>query len=341
MIENFDHLVERCNAKRRKRMTRISLWISGTILILVAITALAMQWAIDSKVPTVKKQVSHPVKIQSNVVPAAPKAVTIVPSESASVISPELTPITPESCIPLKDTSKTRAFVVQLTSSKSFDEVNASRRRIPEKYHSSLAIYYINEFYTLRYIDIYNHESLPQMVQYFHTIGFPSTTAYKYNPERIAITAPVNTISQALTPTKSIPAAKDIPVPIVPPTSQPQSVVAKSTVSSNRLFSVETSARNTTQDFISAYNANPRYEIGLKIAQNFYAQNNYLDAAIWAKKANQLNREGEEAWLLYAKSYYAQGRKIDAIGILELYLNYKDSKAASELVRTWKSTPAN
>jgi len=59
---------------------------------------------------------------------------------------------------------------------------------------------------------------------------------------------------------------------------------------------------------------------------------------VWAKKANQINREGEEAWLLYAKSYYAQGQKSEAMGVLELYMNYKDSKNATQLYNTWKTT---
>ena len=69
-----------------------------------------------------------------------------------------------------------------------------------------------------------------------------------------------------------------------------------------------------------------------------YAKNRFSDAAVWAKKANQLNREAEEAWLLSAKAYYAQGRKKEAIGVLELYLNYKESRAATELLRTWKNS---
>lgn len=110
---------------------------------------------------------------------------------------------------------------------------------------------------------------------------------------------------------------------------------------SSRFFEVNTEPKSSPADPISAYNANPKYETALAVARDFYTQKEFSEAAVWAKKANQMNRESEEAWLLYAKSYHAQGRKNEAIGVLELFLNYKDSKAASELLRTWKQTPSN
>lgn len=87
---------------------------------------------------------------------------------------------------------------------------------------------------------------------------------------------------------------------------------------------------------MEAYQASPRYETALAVAREHYAQDNFAEAVIWAKKANQHNREAEEAWLLTARAYHAQGRKSEAIGVLELYLNYKESKAAIELLKTWK-----
>jgi len=316
MIDNFDQLVERCTAKRRKRMIRISLWISGTILILIAITAATIQYSADSNIPAVSKPIPHPLTSDTT------------PSPGALAI--------PKSSLPPQDFSKNRAYVVQLTSSKSFDDVNATRRRLPERYRSSLAIYYINGFYTLRYIDIYDRESIPQVVAYFHAAGFPSATVYEYNPDRIAISSAVKP-SRASTKTKPIsaPVLQDVPVPITLPPLPVQSAVAK-TIPANRLLSVQSSIKNTTQDFINLYNANPKYETALAVARSFYIKENFVNAAFWAKKANQMNREGEEAWLLYAKSTYTQGHTKEAIAILELYLNYKDSKAAAELIKTWR-----
>jgi len=315
MIDNFDQLVERCNAKRRKYMIRISLWISGAVLIAVAITAMLMQWQSE---PNLSKA-SEPI---------SPMICTETTKSEDSNARQTLS-------LPAQDFSKNRAFVVQLTSSKSFDDVNATRYRLPERYRSSLAIYYINGFYTLRYIDIYDRESIPQIVAYFHAAGFPSATVYEYNPDRIAISSAVKP-SSASAKTKPVSApVQDVPVTITLPPLPAQSAVAK-TIPANRLLSVHSSIKNTTQDFINLYNTNPKYETALAVARSFYTKENFVNAAFWAKKANQINREGEEAWLLYAKSTYAQGHTADAIAILELYLNYKDSKAATELIKTWR-----
>jgi len=314
MIDNFDQLVERCNAKRRKYRIRIALWISGALLAIVAITAMLMQWQSEPNLPKASGAISP-----------------VVCTETAKPADQNTQPAL---SLPPQDFSKNRAYVVQLTSSKSFDDVNATRRRLPERYRSSLAIYYINGFYTLRYIDIYDRESIPQIVAYFHAAGFPSATVYEYNPDRIAISSAVKS-SSASAKTKPVSAVQDVPVPITMPPLPVQSAVAK-TVSVNRVLSVQPPIKNTTQDFINLYNTNPKYETALAVARSFYTKENFVNAASWAKKANQINREGEEAWLLYAKSTYAQGHTADAIAILELYLNYKDSKAATELIKTWR-----
>jgi len=315
MIDNFDQLVERCTAKRRKFMIRISLWISGAVLIAVAITAILIQWLNEPNLPKASEPISPP------------KCTETTKSEDSNRRS---------SSLPPQDFSKNRAYVVQLASSKSFDEVNATRRRLPERYRSSLAIYYINGFYALRYIDIYDRESIPKILAYFHAEGFPSATVYEYNPDRIAITSAIKP-SRASSTAKpeSSPPSNDVPIPITLPSLPAQSAVVK-TVPASRLLNVQSSFKNTTQDFINQYNTNPKYETALAVARSFYTKENFVNAAFWAKKANQINREGEEAWLLYAKSTYAQGHTADAIAILELYLNYKDSKAATELIKTWR-----
>ena len=320
MINNFDNLVARCTAMRRRRMIRFSLIITGILLALIALVALYVQWSILSQV---QKPAQKPSVTKLQPVSATPTSVapTAVQQQNISY------------SLPMQDSTKTRAFVIQLTSSKSYADVNATRHRLPSKYLPSLAIYAINGFYTLRYIDIYDRASLPHAIEYFKSLGFSTPTAYKYNPERVAISD--NAVPKLTTqPQSATRLDNEVPIPVAPPPSSAPAPVK--TLSGNRVFSVQTSTPNTTSDFITSYRNAPKYETALIIARDFYAQENYVDAAIWAKKANQLNREAEEAWLLYAKSYYAQGRKAEAINILELYLNYKDSKPASELVRMWK-----
>lgn len=79
----------------------------------------------------------------------------------------------------------------------------------------------------------------------------------------------------------------------------------------------------------------PRYATALKIAQIHYEKGDFENASLWARKANLLDRDDEEAWILYAKSEYALGRKERASRILRLYLDYKDSPKARTLLLTW------
>jgi len=330
MIDNFENLVARCNARRRKRIIRLSFFISAVILFAIAAVAAYIQLQTPAKIAEKPKKNLSVSPMSSNTTAETAPAVVAPKTEQN---------LSPDNILPMRDNAKNRAFVIQLTSGKSFDDINASRRRIPAKYQPSLAVYAINGLYALRYIDIYESESLPNMIQYFKSLGFLTPTAYKYNPERIPLSENDVIKSNTLPPSAS-PQTKEIPIQVPVPAAVPETTPVKS-VSGNRLFNVQTTAKTTTADLIRTYSSNPKYENALTIANDFYTQGNFADAATWAKKANQLNREDEEAWLLYARSYYAQGRKKEAMGVLELYLNYKDSKAASELLRTWKLTPQN
>lgn len=125
------------------------------------------------------------------------------------------------------------------------------------------------------------------------------------------------------------------PTAVAPQSITPAAAVPASAPSKKNLLEVTTQPQ-TLEGMIAFYKASPQYETALSIAKEYYAKGSFAEAAIWAKKANQLNREEEEAWLLYAKSYYAQGMKAEAINVLELFLNYKNSKAASEMLKAWK-----
>lgn len=137
-------------------------------------------------------------------------------------------------------------------------------------------------------------------------------------------------VKVTITPT-SVPEAI-LPTPI---TSTAPIASKPSPAPTNRLLEVS-NASSASMSPEQTYQRSPKFETALGIARDFYTKEDYVQAAIWAKKANQMNREAEEAWLLYARSYYAQGKKNEAIGVLELFLNYKDSKAANDLIKAWK-----
>ncbi len=66
-------------------------------------------------------------------------------------------------------------------------------------------------------------------------------------------------------------------------------------------------------------NKNPRE--ALLIAKAYYRAGNYKESEKWALKANGLNRNLEESWLLFAKSKNALGQKDEALKILITYYN--------------------
>lgn len=243
MIDNFDQLVERCSARRRRKMIHLSFLIVGAILLVIAVIAGYMEWSSSAKV------VSKPI----------PKPQQITPPISAPVGESNNTVL-------LSDTNKTILPLPKKTT--------------------------------------------------------PPVSA-------VEVIKPLNNAVPASVTTPTVIAEKPVPSPS-PVVSKPQN---------SRFFDVNNDTKTSTLDPLKTFDNNPKYETALAVARDYYGKNNFVEAAVWAKKANQMNREGEEAWMLYARSYYAQGRKNDAIGVLELYLNFKDSKAALELLRTWKQNP--
>lgn len=262
MIDNFEHLVARCEAMRRRRMIRLSFMIVGTLLFIIAGISGYTMW-LDTRNPSV---------------PEVKKAQVSPTVEANTTLSEPLTVHETTQTALLNSTQIIPPAAVQATAPTAVS--------VPIK--TSVA-----------------------------TAPSPAARPAEIKPEVILPIA--NTATPLVAPAK-------VPLPAAPGPK------------SSRLFEINTQSYANPVD---AYKSNPKYETALAAARDFYAKENFVEAANWAKKANQLNREDEEAWLLYAKSYYAQGRKNEAIGILELYLNYKDSKAASELIRTWKLTRAN
>jgi tetratricopeptide (TPR) repeat protein len=99
----------------------------------------------------------------------------------------------------------------------------------------------------------------------------------------------------------------------------------------------EINADKPLEDWIEKYNQKRSYALAIYIAKQYYLDTDYKQAGIWAKRANQLDRNQEEAWLLYAKSVYALNNKEKAIRILNIYLQYKESSKAEFLLSEWSN----
>ncbi len=78
------------------------------------------------------------------------------------------------------------------------------------------------------------------------------------------------------------------------------------------------------------------YDLALKIARLAYQKGAYKKALTWAKRANKLDRTKEGAWILYAQSLYALGKKRQAKQLLRVYLDYRDSAKAKKLLSEWQ-----
>ena len=116
-----------------------------------------------------------------------------------------------------------------------------------------------------------------------------------------------------------------------------QSVAAQPVIVENsreNLF-LGTQEEKSLESWIDKYNQKKSYAVAIYIAKQFYFDKDFKQSGIWAKRANHLDRNKEEAWLYYAKSVYALGNTVKAKRILNIYLQYKKSVKAELLLSEW------
>ena len=73
-------------------------------------------------------------------------------------------------------------------------------------------------------------------------------------------------------------------------------------------------------DLIQSYNENPNYDTAILIAQTFLREGNLYLAKIWALKANNINVQRPESWIIFAKVLLRKGYREDAIKVLKTYI---------------------
>jgi tetratricopeptide (TPR) repeat protein len=82
-------------------------------------------------------------------------------------------------------------------------------------------------------------------------------------------------------------------------------------------------------------NKNPRD--ALLIAKAYYNAGNYKQAEKWSLKANNLNSNLDESWLIFAKSKDKMGKRREALKILIAYYNKSKSYKIKALINKMKS----
>jgi len=119
-------------------------------------------------------------------------------------------------------------------------------------------------------------------------------------------------------------------------TPPPQVVTIKKEVTpAQNNLAMSTKKFHSTDEMIQRFDNEQKYDLALKISQEFYDQEQYLKASLWAKKANVLDHQADGAWIMYAKSEYARGHKKRAIEILRLYLANANSTEGDALLLNW------
>ncbi len=73
--------------------------------------------------------------------------------------------------------------------------------------------------------------------------------------------------------------------------------------------------------------------IAIIIAQEYYRQKLYPLAIKWSLKANNIDKNNEDSWLIFAKSMYKMGKKETALNALRIYYKKSHSKKAAMLYR--------
>lgn len=158
------------------------------------------------------------------------------------------------------------------------------------------------------------------------------------SPEAYALKVSSDELDAAVEKLKKRPIAKD---------RSPQKTQVKASVEKPVMKELVPEVKSKTNYFanideehsldtwIEKYNQKKSYSTAVYISKQYYADKNYKQAGIWAKRANQLDRNKEEAWLYYAKSVYALGNVTKAKRILNIYLQYKKSVKAELLLSEW------
>ena len=101
------------------------------------------------------------------------------------------------------------------------------------------------------------------------------------------------------------------------------------TLSSSSQLSIQgTTAADILPLLEEKFAKNPTYAVAITAAKENYDRGNFPKASEWSLKANELDKDKPDSWILYAKSVYKTGQKGQAVKVLETYLrSATDSEA--------------
>ncbi len=88
----------------------------------------------------------------------------------------------------------------------------------------------------------------------------------------------------------------------------------------NKINIKETSIKNVNI-LIKKFNQNPNYDLAMMISKFFFDKNNLKKAQKWALKANEMDPERVESWIVFANILIREKKVNKAKEILKTYLN--------------------
>ncbi len=94
-----------------------------------------------------------------------------------------------------------------------------------------------------------------------------------------------------------------------------------------------TSQNIALNDIIRDFKKKPTPALALLIAKKYFVRGDYEKSLKWSIKANELDKENEESWILYAKSASRLGDKKRAMQALLIIIKKSNSEEAKRLLR--------
>jgi len=114
-----------------------------------------------------------------------------------------------------------------------------------------------------------------------------------------------------------------------------QKIIKPKKIESKKIESKITEKEVTLNDLIQKFNLNKSYDLALLIAKGFFKKKDLKNAKIWTIKANSMNPERVESWILFSDILLEKGEKEKAIEILKIYLDtYGNNKTIENKIRS-------
>jgi len=94
----------------------------------------------------------------------------------------------------------------------------------------------------------------------------------------------------------------------------------------------ERGGKDIANDIENRFEYSKNASDSLFLAKYYYDKMNYNKAEKWALETNRLDSSIEESWLIFAKSQVKQGKRIEALKVLKVYLDKSGSRKAKVLM---------